>query len=243
MERIISSHDITTLQYAVDQDPDKIAFRWGTTLLFSVIQVNERTMFNILAPHFVRGGVLNSVTQDTGGSALHVALQHRVRTVPILAWPLMQLGIDLNIVSFERRTALHEALEHGHSDLAVKLIEMGINIDIIDTHGLTELMLAITNEAVEVVHALLARGVNVNLRDETSSSFNWSSRTALHCAVRTNNIDIIDAILNRGSQRPDLSATENHLMAVQVAEMLRFDNIQAMLTTAMNNIGAGLGGV
>ncbi|KAJ5280403.1 hypothetical protein N7478_005775 [Penicillium angulare] len=228
MNRIIAARDTATLQFAVNQVPDNVAFQWGVSMLFAIASTNDCTMFDILEPHIARGQFINSVRSDTYGSALHVAVQRKDKSV--LAWPLIRLGINMDQIAVNGRTPLHEALANGHSDIALRMIQSGIAVDIADRDGHTELGLAIMIESLEVVRALLDRGADVNFRSNPALAFSWSP---LHSAIRTKDIEIVDAILHRGSERPDFDFRENGLTALEFAKWLQLRDIWTLMAMSL----------
>ena len=99
-------------------------------------------------------------------------------------------------VSWGRRAGqweLHEAMETGHSDLAVFLITTGANVKVRYEDRSTPLHWAARWGLTKVAKCLMDHGGEVNARDN-------EGETALHFAVRWNKKDVVELLIARGAE-------------------------------------------
>ena len=113
---------------------------------------------------------------------------------------LLMAGADVNAVGEHGQTALFDAVDHGLIDSVKLLLEAGADVNIRGIYGMTPLMIATTESKsrttdtqIELVKTLIDNGADVNIVDE-------DGRTALHSAVLTQNIHIVEYLLESGSK-------------------------------------------
>jgi ankyrin repeat protein len=110
---------------------------------------------------------------------------------------LLQRRSMVHLVSATGRTALHEAVARGNDPLAMVLIEAGSPLHLIDHQGQSVLHDAAKMNALDSsAYELLSRGVSVNVIDKHGVG-------ALHNAVSSNNLRLVQALLDR---RADVNA-------------------------------------
>jgi len=76
---------------------------------------------------------------------------------------LIELGANLNAVTFARETPLHYACHHGRASCAEALCRAGANCDALDEDGLTPFHFALRRRHRRVVRTLLRLGVKPTL--------------------------------------------------------------------------------
>ncbi|KAJ6014021.1 hypothetical protein N7540_008612 [Penicillium herquei] len=206
-----------------------ITFKLDGDILHRTISRSDPDVLLTLLPLIISGGMLNERIE--GLSALQRALLH---PIPRLAMPLINAGIDLDILDRKGRTALHYALLDRHFDIAIVLISAGCRLNVATRlHG-NELHHAIrpntpladsdeydSDENCEeeklsalltVVYLLLARGVEVDLhgtiQDDNGGFPGMYLETPLWHAIKCGYKDVVCAILTMGSHRPDLTITD-----------------------------------
>jgi pectate lyase len=91
------------------------------------------------------------------------------------------------------RTALHYAVICGRTEVVNLLLKHGAYINARDTSGCTPLHYAFKNKHYELAEFLIEHDVDVNL------SVNERGDTALHSAVRSSNLRIIELIMTKGA--------------------------------------------
>ncbi len=101
----------------------------------------------------------------------------------------MLIGVTVDQVGYEGRTALHIAAEWDQREAVNFLIERGAKIDKRARDRHTALTLAVLRQRVAIVSDLLAAGADAN-RD----GFNYE--TPLITAVRLNNKTMVEALLS-----------------------------------------------
>lgn len=102
-------------------------------------------------------------------------------------------GADINAKDNEGYTALMEAGDNNHADIAKLLLERGANPNVECALGLTALMGAAMNNGSEVVDLLLGHGAEINARSKYGS-------TALMYAAFSNASAAAKALLERGAE-------------------------------------------
>lgn len=107
---------------------------------------------------------------------------------------LIKRGADVNEVNSEGRTPLHTAVSPANERITLKmvqlLIELGADVNAVKKDGVSVLMWAVKYGTPEIVRCLLEKGASV---DPTVSNPKYS---VLHNALSTNNVEIIDLIID-----------------------------------------------
>ena len=148
---------------------------------------------------------MNTIDED-GYHPLHKAVRERNRQQ---AKCLINAGVDLNLVSIDGSTALHDAI-YNDSEVAKMLIKAGANVNIKDSRGglygsPAPLHIAVSVNNPEIVKMLIEAGAWVNAMSVVSldlgTSFfpNSISRyTPLDYAIRNENKRLIVILQNAG---------------------------------------------
>lgn len=187
------------------------------TVLHHIVTRNEQAIFDLVMPHFP-ATLLNAVTQ-TGRTALHLAMLNKN---PHLAWPLLALGVDVNVQDNLGYTALHLALKKRHLSLARNLLQNGCRINLVNHDGETELHLAIQARQPDMVRMLLDINADVDAHTPHTG-------TPLHFAVHTRDAAMV-RILLEGPASPDLEIEDfNGRTALQEAQDLGEAGIAQLL--------------
>jgi uncharacterized protein len=133
---------------------------------------------------------------------------------------LLEKGAAVNIAG-TRSTALIYASQNGYEQIARLLLEAGADVNAADISQCTALIRASEHEGV--VRLLLERGADVSrfgLVDiiGTMRSFNG---TALHCAVRKGNFEIVRLLLKEGADGDALDPFGHSPRSLAVARGFR----------------------
>ena len=102
---------------------------------------------------------------------------------------LLELGVDVDHKSSERRTALMIASYAGHQQCVQMLTSSNANVDVQDNKGYTALMLATECNSIDIVSHLLSVNASVNLQTQEDD-------TALTIACRNCQADIVKLLLD-----------------------------------------------
>lgn len=155
--------------------------------------------------------------------------------------------------------AILSALKHGDLQDVKNLIQEGINLDLQDEHGNTALQYSIENGHIDIVKLLLVAGADPNVENSPLSVDlnnkyiegddalameqiineirNLKCTSALHSAIKRNDIDSLKLLLEYGADPNVLdlghcsplhwAATKNNLVAVKLLLEAKIDpNLQ-----------------
>ena len=172
--------------------------------LFQATQWGNKAMVDFL---IARGADVNA-TDDSGGTALHLAAQKGYLSV---AETLIQHGANLearNARMNQGQTPLHRATIYGRPALVALLLAKGADVNARDASGVTALGRAVLSGQSGAMDALLKAGANPDSADDTG-------QTALSYAAEGGNVVSIKALLaakanpNTGRYGSTLFATAN----------------------------------
>ena len=107
---------------------------------------------------------------------------------------LIKHGAKINATNKYGETALHWAVENGHTEIVEALVKAGAKVDV-KYDGVTALHIAAMNGRTKIVEALIKAGANVN--EKTKDSEGW---TALHWAAEDGNTEIVNLLLANGAK-------------------------------------------
>ena len=109
-----------------------------------------------------------------------------------------------------------------HPNLIEILLERDdVNIDITDRSGMTTLMKCVVSYNKKLLNALMGRNANVNIQDNDGQS-------ALHIAVRINNVDFIEALLE--NDRVQIDAQDKYGMTpIMIASRYGYAHVVRLL--------------
>ena len=105
---------------------------------------------------------------------------------------LIDAGADVNVTSKYGETALHWAVENGHTAIVNLLLVNGAKVDV-KYDGVTALHIAVHYGHREIVEALVNAGADVNVT-------NKYGETALHWAAEDGNTEIVNLLLANGAK-------------------------------------------
>ncbi len=110
---------------------------------------------------------------------------------------LLAQGADVNLQQRNLRgTALHYAVEAGHSDIIRELLKHQAETEARDARGYTPLMRAAKKGSTEVVNILLEAGANINAKPEVGE---WS---ALCLAIHGKHQETVQLLVDRKAKFP-----------------------------------------
>ncbi|XP_045771523.1 CARD- and ANK-domain containing inflammasome adapter protein-like [Maniola jurtina] len=89
------------------------------------------------------------------------------------------------------RTALHYAVEQGHSGIVKLILDAGCKIDVTAGDGLTSLHIAVMRNHAEIARQLLAAGSQVNYKTH-------EKMTPLHFAASRGFLELVKILVNNG---------------------------------------------
>lgn len=110
-------------------------------------------------------------------------------------------GVD-ELTDDEGRHALHYAAQYGDKDMVKRCLNSK-TLDSADRQGQTPLILATIAHNLDAINELLAFGAQINLTDN-------ESRSALHYAVESNDVDGVKRLLTASNIDVNLSDYDSH---------------------------------
>ena len=141
--------------------------------------------------------------------------------VAVAAYLLDQGAAVNQQVGGARRTALHEACQHGHGELVRLLLARGADPTLSDREGYTPLIWASRNGRVEVVRCLLTDG-----RSPINAVCKWG-RTALLYAASWGRAEVARLLLQAGAD-PTIADVHGRT-ALSVARQCNQPEVVALL--------------
>ncbi len=158
---------------------------------------------------------------DTGRTALHLSSSEgHLNTVKILVRHLLpntkanqmsstanrvahqKLLTFVNVRDYDHRTALLDACEKGHFDVAKFLVEYAADVSIPDFSGRNPLHVACGEGYFAIVQLLLSNGANVRTAD-------YNYRYPIHWAAKHGNVDIVNTLIDAGANVNVLDAVSD----------------------------------
>eukprot|EP00762_Andalucia_godoyi_P006559 ANDGO_05033.mRNA.1 Ankyrin repeat and KH domain-containing protein mask len=101
---------------------------------------------------------------------------------------LLDRGANVNAHQYQRRTALHIAVEKGYASVVKLLLARGANPNATAGYHTTPLMIAAAHNQVEIVRYLISSGADTALRDEQEMS-------AVSHAAQKRHVDVLLVLL------------------------------------------------
>lgn len=106
---------------------------------------------------------------------------------------LVKQGADIKFKDDKEGNPMFNAVFAGHLDCMDALLGYGIDVDeIIDEGNWTPLMVAAERELMDIIKHLLVRGAKVNAKNDKDN-------TALHWAMKSDSVDCVAILLDRGA--------------------------------------------
>jgi len=186
--------------------------------LFSAAQNGD---FETLKKLLTKYPDMKNIDRNSGFTLLHVANNSRE-----LVEFLINLGIDIEAKSGALWTPLHSQAYKGHLDGVELLLQYGADIEAKTSFGMTPLLSSLRWDRIGVTKFLIEKEANVNPTTElgrtplivsavegnvelarlllendadTALKDNYYQRTALHFAALYGQLDIVDALLKKGT--------------------------------------------
>ncbi|XP_044764330.1 serine/threonine-protein phosphatase 6 regulatory ankyrin repeat subunit A-like [Coccinella septempunctata] len=156
-----------------------------------------------------------------GGSrtALHIAVSRKLKDV--IVYILGRRGLQINMTSKSKSTALHEAAKTGRVDIIKILLENGADIDAKDEAEQTPLHWAVRyHNSMDQIKIFVENGANVNYKDKYGC-------TPLHILCSKGpamNIDIFDLLLQKISD-PNAKDTRGSTPIQVLLRLLPADSV------------------
>jgi ankyrin repeat protein/preprotein translocase subunit SecA len=176
---------------------------------------------------------------------------------------LLEIGIDINTMDRQGKTALYVACGKGDIDFIKTLLGLGAQVDAADQEGKTLLHRAIINNDTVVVSWLLKAGAKLALADQQGyTSLHWAAqynraalaayliaagaaveakdslqRTPLHVAAYHNHPDVVRVLIRAGA---NLQATDskNHTPSCMAMEQGSLAVVEAIVAATEYRIHA-----
>ena len=118
-------------------------------------------------------------------------------------------------------TILHMAIQHDNTELINLILKTGIDVNIQDNEGKTALFNAIFTDNTELVYRLITEhGADISIK-------NNDGNTVLHCAVKYNQVKIMEILLSL------LKKKLSHQYHYQLKIHMRYSYIQMKLENLM----------
>lgn len=136
---------------------------------------------------------------------------------------LLSRGTDVNATGYYYGTALQAAARCGHAALARKLLEAGAEVNLTGGTWHTPLRAALVDGHETIVSHLLDHEADVQLEPIARGSSGWGvssdeSNTVLQLAVQTGNINIVTAVLAKGSDARLEAPEGNHPLTIAASK-------------------------
>lgn len=216
------SGDLELVQYLVSQNvninqQDNGEYGGMTPLTLAIdsgnIEIAEFLLLNGADPNI----------EDTSG--LNALIYSAYAGATNLLDMLLQKGMNPDHQTTEGMTALMYAATYGELEAVQLLLDNNANTDLQDFNGWTALISAAFEGETEIVKLLIENGADINMAD-------GNDYTALIYATDRGHIDIVRLLLTSGI---DLSAYNQGLLALEVANENKFTDIAELLKTKLNN--------
>lgn len=146
-----------------------------------------------IVKRLVEEGADVTVTDAFNNTPLHAACWSKVDRLDKVQFLLEH---DASLAHAKDRydvTPLHDACEHGHSDVISILVKHGTGVNASGEKGRTALHLAAQFGFVDCIHELMKHGADVDACDGDTLA------TPLHLAVESGHMDCIQALVNNHS--------------------------------------------
>lgn len=159
----------------------------NTKRLFQAIQDSNLPLVKLL----LKAGVRINARDAYDRTFLHVsAVEGKLG----IARRLLRHGCKVNALNCVGDTALHEAIAYDNKRVARYLIRSGANVRRRNCNGDTPLHLAVIHQRdLVIVKMILRRGVNL-------SAINYFGYSALHHAIESKNVRVIELLLSNGAR-------------------------------------------
>ncbi|KAH3759566.1 hypothetical protein Pelo_8652 [Pelomyxa schiedti] len=152
---------------------------------------------------------------------------------------LQMSGAEINCQTIEPSspglTPLHLAISHSREEVLACLLYCGAKTDIPDSKGVLPVMLAVRNGKLDCLKLLISKGANVNIqlphggtllhetRQIDVNQKNECGDTALHLAVRIQNLSVVATLIAHGA---DMELRNNEgVTPPQLARRLQCANV------------------
>ncbi len=173
-------------------DPNSLDMN-GKTALYAAVEQGDLDLVRVLlAAKFKK--TLDVNAKCLGGSPLYYAAQ--TGNIDMLQL-LIKANADVNTLFKEQYTPVWHAAELGLTKVVNALIKVKADLKIPCANGITPLMIALSKGHTPVVKALLQSKADVAINAQNRTN-GW---TALHYAVKGNNIEAIQLLLNMKSSK------------------------------------------
>lgn len=141
---------------------------------------------------------------------IHLCVKSNDRTImERLLEILHKFKLDelLNLQNYNQETSVHLACEMNNVNVLQKMMEYGANVNVLDSNGNTALHVAIQNGKDDCVLTLLNTTLTVLDRkiDVDLSVFNDFGYTPLHLASMKNNLNVVEMLSDKATQKHCLS--------------------------------------
>lgn len=117
---------------------------------------------------------------------------------------LESLGLEADMVNWEGKTPLHNAIRRGNINVIDYFLERGVNINQIDEHGNTALMNAIGGD-IENIEKIIPLVSSVNHK-------NHEGHSALTMAIKVGSKEAFDLLLKSGADLKHTDVKGNNLL-------------------------------
>ena len=140
----------------------------------------------------------------------------------------------LQIVLIINRTPLHLACYFGSIDAVRLLIESGANVNALSNDDVRPLAFAIMKNQLEIVKSLYLDNLQVKILlangalSGINATFQKNKITCLHIAAKNNNAEMVELLLEKGSN-PNLRSRDDKLAIDEATDEKVFFDKQAYL--------------
>ena len=139
----------------------------GRTPLFVAAYNNKKVLFiQEIVKLLIEHGANINTTDNDNYSLLHISALFNY--LPLLAFLIFDLNMDINVVDKDLRTPLHVSAFEGKEQSCTLLIALTTNFEIKDKDGFTPLQLASFSNNYRIIRHLIMRGAS---REQKSPEF------------------------------------------------------------------------
>ena len=113
---------------------------------------------------------------------------------------LIMHKVNVNIPESEnKRTALHQAAQNGHTKVVEMLLQNGADPDPVDNSGVTPLWLAAQSGHHEIVSMILDRGTAEKKKIDLEAEWGTNERRPIHQAAQGGHLKTVQLLLEKGA--------------------------------------------
>ncbi|KAI4455209.1 molting protein mlt-4 [Holotrichia oblita] len=191
----------------------------GETPLFGAVKINDKQKMEIL----LNAGANVNIQDEYGNTALHIATEYEGKHNTEMVKMLLDTNANVNIVNESGDTPLHKAVSAGNEDAVRLILQHQAEVFLTNCRQETPLLPSVMKEQITIMNILLNEEVNPNMIEDSAPPVNLalknatetdgdislkyricinteslSGNTALSCAIKKENVDVVNILLKNG---------------------------------------------